>query len=117
MRAARKDLDKKQIDIELHVVQLIDSYAKLLELDHNTIWETPIPLLKAMVMARLENLKESRLKAEKTGNIDIFTKEDYYGLQAINLALSQLFSGKSSSIEDHSTTRNISGYTQLQRPK
>lgn len=116
MIAARKDLDQKQIDIEVHVVQLIDSYAKLLELDHDTVWNTPIPLLKAMVMARLANLKESRLKAEKTGSIDIFTKEDWYGLQAINTVVSQLFGGKSSSIEDKQT-RNISGWTQLQRPK
>jgi len=72
----------------------------------------PIPQLKSEVAARLANLTESRLKAEKTGDIDIFTREDYYGLQALTTIVQQLFGGSKTQAEDRTKTKNISGWTQ-----
>jgi len=95
-------------------MQLIDQYAKLLEVDHEYIFRTPIPTLKALVAARLSNLQESRLKADKTGDIDIFSREDYYGLQALTMTVNALFGGKTKSVEDKGT-KNISGFTQIKR--
>lgn len=72
----------------------MDSYAKLLEVDREYIYKTDIPLLKAEIQARLANLTQSRHRAEKYGEVDIFTKEDYYGMNALSSALNSLFGGK-----------------------
>lgn len=46
-----------------------------------------------MVAARVANLKESRYRAEKSGEIDAYTEKDFYGMRALTTVLNQLFSG------------------------
>ena len=46
-----------------------------------------------MVAARISNLKESRYRAEKSGEIDSYTERDYYGMKALTMVLNQLFGG------------------------
>ena len=45
-----------------------------------------------MVAARVSTLKESRYRAEKSGEIDAYTEKDYYGMKALTTVLNQLFS-------------------------
>ena len=45
-----------------------------------------------MVAARVSNLKESRYRAEKSGEIAAYTEKAYYGMQALTTVLNQLFS-------------------------
>jgi hypothetical protein len=73
---------------------MIDQYSKLLEVDRDYIYKTDIPRLQSEVLARLSNLQQSRWRAEKTGDVDIYVKDEYYGLTAINMALKALFGGK-----------------------
>ena len=49
-----------------------------------------------MVAARVSNLKESRYRAEKYGEIDSYTEKDFTGLKAITTVLNQMFSNSGS---------------------
>lgn len=53
----------------------------------------PIPLVQILLEARIDNLNKSRYKAEKTGEIDVYVKDEYYGMKAITSAISALFGG------------------------
>ncbi|MGL4949624.1 MAG: hypothetical protein ACRC5M_04520 [Anaeroplasmataceae bacterium] len=61
-----------------------------------------------MVAARVSNLKESRYKAEKDGEINSFTEKDYTGLKAITTVINAWFSGKEQTIDKPKGAKNIS---------
>ena len=70
----------------------MDQIAKLLELKPEDVYKYPIPLINSMVAARVSNLKESRYRAEKNGEIDSYTEKDFYGLKALTTVFNQMFS-------------------------
>lgn len=74
----------------------VDQIAKLLELKPEDVYRYPIPLINSMVAARVSNLKESRYRAEKYGEIDSYTEKDFTGLKAITTVLNQMFSNSGS---------------------
>ena len=76
------------------MLQLVDSTIKLLEVDREYVYKTDIPLLRAEVLARLANINHSRMRSERFNEVDVFTKEDYYGMKAVTTALNSLFGGK-----------------------
>jgi hypothetical protein len=63
-------------------------------------------------MARLANLNESRQKNKRTGDIDIYTKEDHYGLNALVQVINQLF-GQDNAPKKETGARNVSGFSQI----
>ncbi len=64
-----------------------------------------------MVAARVSNLKESRYRAEQSGEIDSFTEKDYYGLKALTTVVNQLFSG-SNTERKQTGAKNLSNMNQ-----
>jgi hypothetical protein len=62
-----------------------------------------------MVAARVSNLKESRYRAEKNGEIDAYTEKDYYGMKALTTVLNQLFSNTGGKREKQGGAKNLIG--------
>ena len=65
-----------------------------------------------MVAARVSNLKESRYRAEKYGEIDSYTEKDFTGLKAITTVLNQMFSNSSSTDNKPKGAKNLSNMNQ-----
>jgi len=61
-----------------------------------------------MVAARTSNLKESRYRAEKDGQIDVYTKEEYYGMQGIVQIINSMFSGTGDKTDKPKGAQNMS---------
>ena len=75
-------------------MQTVDNISKLLDVDRDYVYSVEIPRIRAEVYARNQNLKQSRYRAEKFNEIDIHTKEDYYGMKAVTTLLQGLFGGE-----------------------
>jgi hypothetical protein len=69
---------KKNIDINLELMAMIDSQVRLFEGDYSPeiLLHMDIPSKKALVTARLLNLSRSRARLEEAGVVDQFTKND-----------------------------------------
>jgi hypothetical protein len=74
-------------------MQTVDNMSKLLDVSRDYIYNTEIPRLRAEVHARNLNLKQSRYRADKFNEIDIYTKEDFYGMKAVTTLLQAMFGG------------------------
>lgn len=94
--------------MEQNIAKSVDQIAKLLEIKPEDVYRYPIPFINSMVAARVANLKESRYRAEKSGEIDSFTEKDYYGMRALTTVLNQLFSGSGSDKPKQRGAQNIS---------
>lgn len=90
----------------------VDQIAKLLELKPEDVYRYPIPLINSMVAARVLNLKESRYRAEKYGEIDSYTEKDFTGLKAITTVLNQMFSNSGSTDNKPKGAKNLSNMNQ-----
>lgn len=68
----------KNTDIPLEIASLIDSQMRLFDGDVTLgeIMNLDIPLKKSLMMARLTNLKKSRERFEKHGEIDSYTRKE-----------------------------------------
>lgn len=75
---------KKNIDINVELMAMIDSQVRLFEGDYSAqiLLQMDIPSKKALITGRLLNLSRSRARLEKTGVVDQFTKDDM-SLQAL----------------------------------
>jgi hypothetical protein len=72
-------MDERNIDVPVEILQKIDSTVRLFEGDYSLtdIVHSDIPLLRALVEARLANIEKSRKILETTGKVDAFSRKDY----------------------------------------
>jgi hypothetical protein len=71
----------------------LDRWTKLLECDRNYILTEDIPVINAQLAARLANLANSRIEADKRNSIDVFSEKEFIGTRAVNMAIEALFGG------------------------
>jgi hypothetical protein len=88
-------------------MQTVDNIAKLLEVSRDYVYSTEIPRLRAEIHARTMNLKESRYRAEKFNEADIYTKEDFYGLKAVTLLLQSMFGSGDQNEKESKGAKNL----------
>jgi hypothetical protein len=67
----------RNTDIPLEIMAKIDALVKLFDgdIDFTTLMCTDIPMVRAMVQARLSNLARSR-ELLKTGQVDSFSRKE-----------------------------------------
>ena len=70
---------ESNVDIPIEILQKFDSTVRLFDGDYSytELGSMDIPLLKAMVEARLANLDRSKHLLDTQGKIDAFSKRDY----------------------------------------
>ena len=72
------------------------------------VYALPIPYVQSMINARVTNIQESRHRTEKSGEINVYTKEDFYGMRAITSVVNALFDGKGDDSNKNKGAQNIS---------
>lgn len=102
-----RNVKDKKTDIEESISKNIDQISKILEISPEDVYRLPIPFVQSQVNARVSNLVASRYKAEKNNEIDLYSKEDYYGMKALTTVVNSLFGGGNNDNEKHHGARNI----------
>jgi hypothetical protein len=72
---------------------MVDQAVKVLEIPREYAYSTPIPLLRTEIEARVLNIRNSRMRAEKYNEIDDYTKADYFGMRAVYTMMNAMFGG------------------------
>lgn len=78
---------KKNIDISVELLAMIDSQVKLFEGDYSAelVYHMDIPFKRSLVQARLSNLEMSRRRLEEKKELDAFSKGSVEAGGALNM--------------------------------